>query len=132
MRTINVACSTGQGNTQPSHFLTSGTTCNGYESLLIANERVTDKTKSQANAGFKNGWFMFKDIPVAYDRACPAGSMFLLNYRNLKLAYQKGYWMKGFPAVDPANQTIEVFKVMTIAQLYSNNPRRLAVITAIT
>ncbi len=75
---------------------------------------------------------MFKDIPVAYDRACTAGIMYLLNYSNLQLAYQKGYWLKGFPGVDPANQTIEVFKVMTIANLFSNNPRRLAAITAIT
>jgi hypothetical protein len=40
--------------------------------------------------------------------------------------------MKGFPSVDPANQTVEVFKVMTIANLISNNPRRLGAITAIT
>ncbi len=124
MRSQYNSASSGVDEQHPEYVVTDQTTLQGYEAILIANERVTDKTKSQANASFKNGWFMFKDIPV--------GNMYLLNYRNLKLAYQKGYWMKGFPAVDPANQTIEVFKVMTIAQLYSNNPRRLAVITAIT
>jgi hypothetical protein len=132
MRSQYNNASAGVDEQHPEYAVTDQTTLQGYEALLIANERVTDKTKSQANAGFKNGWFMFKDIPVAYDRACPAGSMYLLNYRNLKLAYQKGYWLKGFPGVDPANQTIEVFKIMTIANLYSNNPRRLSVITAIT
>jgi|SRR5262245_31181777 len=132
MRSIYNSSSAGVDEQHPEYAVTDQTTLQGYEALLIANERVTDKVKSQANAGFKNAWFMFKDIPVAYDRACTSGTMYMLNYRNLKLAYQKGYWMKGFPAVDPANQTIEVFKVMTIANLYTNNPRRLGVITAIT
>lgn len=131
MRSMYNSASAGVDEQHPEYAVTDQTSLQGYEALLIANERITDKTKSQANAGFKNEWFMFKDIPVAYDRACPAGNMYLLNYRNLKLAYQKGYWLKGFPAVDPANQTIEVFKIMTIANLYSNNPRRLAVITGI-
>jgi hypothetical protein len=33
--------------------------------------------------------------------------------------------------VSPANQTIEVFTVMTIANLYTSNPRRLGVVTAV-
>ncbi len=132
MRSQYNSASAGVDEQHPEYAVTDQTTLQGYEALLLANERVTDKVKSQANAGFKNSWFMFKDIPVAYDRACTAGNMYLLNYRNLKLAYQKGYWLKGFPAVDPANQTIDVFKIMCIANLYSNNPRRLAVITAIT
>ena len=36
-----------------------------------------------------------------------------------------------FPAVDPANQTVDIFKVMTIANLISNNPRRLGVVKGI-
>jgi hypothetical protein len=132
MRSSYNSASAGVDEQHPEYAVTDQTTLQGYEAILLANERITDKTKSQANAGFKNSWFMFKDIPVAYDRACTVGAMYLLNYSNLKLAYQKGYWLKGFPAVDPANQTIEVFKVMCIANLYTNNPRRLAVITAIT
>jgi hypothetical protein len=71
-------------------------------------------------------------IPGSYDEDNPAGVLYFLNHMNLKLAYQKGYWMKGFPSVDPANQTVDIFKVMTIANLISNNPRRLGVVTAIT
>ena len=132
MRTQYNNASAGLDSLHPDYAVTTQTVLEGYEALLIANERVPEKTKSTANAGFKNSWFMFKDIPVSYDRACPTGLMYLLNYRNLQLAYLKGEWMKGFPAIEPANQTIEVFKVITQANLFSNNPRRLAVITAIT
>lgn len=132
MRTIYNQCSAGVDAQHPEYACTDLTTFAGFESLLIANERVTGKEKADANAGFRNEYLMFKDIPVSYDLACPSGSMFLLNYRDLKLGYQKGEWMHGFPAVEPANQTIEVFKVCTIANLFSTNPRRLGVITSIT
>jgi len=132
MRQIYNSCSAGVDQQHPDWVVTDDATLRGYESLLTANERVVDKSKSQANAGFKNSFFMFKDIPVAYDRACTAGSMFMLNDRNLKLAYLKGEWMHGFPSTQPSNQTVEVFKVISICNLYSNNPRRLGVITAIT
>lgn len=132
MRSQYNSASAGIDSQHPEYALTDQTVLQGYESLLVANERIMEKTKSTANAGFKNTFFMFKDIPVMYDRACTAGSMYLLNNRNLRLGYLKGEWMKGFPAVMPANQTVEVFKVITMANLYSNNPRRLSVITSIT
>jgi len=134
MRTINVACSTGQGNTQPTHFLTSGTTCNGYESLLIANERVVSKANSQANAGFDDDAFMFKTAKVVWDFECANSRMYALRFGQdgLRLAYQTGHWFKAYPAVDPANQLIDVVKVETICQLVTFNPRHLGVITSIT
>jgi hypothetical protein len=116
----------------PDFWVTDQTVFEGYESLLIANEQVTDKSAGSAEGGFKNEYLKFKGIPGSYDEDCTASALYFLNRMNLKLAYQKGYWMKGFPAVDPANQTIDVFKVMTIANLISNNPRRLGVVTSIT
>jgi hypothetical protein len=132
MRTVYNNCSSGVHAKHPSFWVTDQTVFEGYESLLISNEQVTSKSKEQFDASFKNEYAMFKGIPGSYDEDCPSGSLFFLNTANLKLAYQKGYWMKGFPSVDPANQTIDVFKVMTIANLITNNPRRLGVITSIT
>lgn len=132
MRTVYNNCSSGVNAKHPDFWVTDQTVFEGYESLLIANEQVGSKEKSQFDAGFKNEYAMFKGIPGSYDDDCTASALYFLNRMNLKLAYQKGYWMKGFPAVDPANQTVDVFKVMTIANLISNNPRRLGVITAIT
>ena len=57
--------------------------------------------------------------------------MYALNPEHLKMAYQSGYWFKGYPPVNPANQLLNVFKVETQCQLFSNNRRHLGVITAI-
>jgi hypothetical protein len=132
MRSVYNDCSSGVNAKHPDYWVTDQTVFQGYESLLIANEMVTSKGKGDFDGGFKNEYAMFKGIPGSYDEDCTASALYFLNNANLKLAYQKGYWMKGFPAVDPANQTVDVFKVMTIANLISNNPRRLGVITAIT
>ncbi len=131
MRTSYNNCSSGVNAKHPDYWVTSQTVFEGYESLLTANENVVSKSKDQFDAGFKNEYAMFKGIPGSYDDDCDADNLYFLNYANLKLAYQKGYWMKGFPSVDPANQTVEIFKVMTIANLITNNPRRLGVVTSI-
>ncbi len=131
MRIAYNNASSGAFAKHPDYWVTSQTVFEGYEGLLTTNEQVTSKEKGQFDAGFKNEYAMFKGIPGSFDEDCDSDNLYFLNYQNLKLAYQKGYWFKGFPAVDPANQTVDVFKVMTIANLISNNPRRLAVITSI-
>jgi hypothetical protein len=132
MRTVHNDCSSGVNAKHPDYWVTTQTVFEGYQSLLIANEQVTDKSADSADGNFKNEYMKFMGLPGSYDEDCPSGSLYFLNNANLKLAYQKGYWMKGFPSVDPANQTIDIFKVMTIANLISNNPRRLGVVTSIT
>lgn len=129
MRTIYNACSNGYSADHPEFFVFTATDFAGYESLLIANERFTDK--SVGDGGFKNEVLKFKGALVAYDGDCPSATGYALNTNYLKLAYLNGYWMKGYPAVDPANQLVEVFKVETKANLYTNNPRHLGVITSI-
>jgi hypothetical protein len=68
---------------------------------------------------------------LAYDNDCPSGNMYLLNPKFLKLAYAKGHWYKGSPAVEPANQTIKVFKVHAIANLIVTNRRMLGSLDSI-
>jgi hypothetical protein len=133
MRTINVACSLGQGNTTPTHFMTGSGTCNGYESILVANERIVSKEKSQANAGFDDDAFMFKQAKVVWDNDCADSRMYALRFgqNGLRLAYQSGHWFKAYPAVDPANQLLDVVKIETICQLVTFNPRHLGVVTSI-
>ena len=131
MRSSYNDCSSGVNAKHPDYWVTSQTVFEGYEGLLTTNEHVVSKDKSQFDAGFKNEYATFKGIPGSYDEDCVSDSLFFLNYANLKLAYQKGYWFKGFDAVDPANQTVDIFKVMTIANLISNNPRRLGVVKGI-
>lgn len=131
MRTIRTACARGQGVKYPERYVTGSTTFNGYESILIANERITSKENSQANASFKGDVYKFGAADVFWDKDCADARMYALNNSNLMLAYQTGFWFKGYPAVDPANQLLKVFKVETQCQLISNNRRHLGVITSI-
>lgn len=134
MRTMNTACSKGQGVLPPTDFVTGPTTCNGYESLLIANERIVSKEDSQANAGFNDDAFMFKKAKVRWDNDCANSRMYALRFgaNGLRLAYQAGHWFKAYPQVNPANQLLNVVKVETICQLVSGNRRHNGVITLIT
>jgi hypothetical protein len=47
------------------------------------------------------------------------------------MAYQAGFWFKGYPAVNPANQLLNIFKTETICQLVVLAPRHLGVVTSI-
>lgn len=131
MRTIRTSCSSGQGEAYPTYYVTGSATANGYESLLIGNERIVDKKDSSANGGFSGTIYYFGDAKVYWDVDCADTRMYALNYDNLQMAYQTGYWFKGYPAVDPANQLVNVFKAETQCQLITNNRRHLGVITAI-
>lgn len=129
MRTIYNAASNGYSTEHPEFFVFTQTDFAGYESLLVANERFTDK--SVGDGGFKNEVLKFKGALVAYDGDCPSATSYALNSNYLKLGYLNGYWMKGYPAVHPANQLVEVFKIETKANLFTTNPRHLGVITSI-
>lgn len=131
MRTIRTSCSSGQGVSFPTYYVTGSATANGYEALLIANERIADKTDKAANGAFSGNVYYFGDAKLYWDVDCADARMYALNYENLQMAYQTGYWFKGYPSVNPANQLLDVFKAETQAQLITNNRRHLGVITSI-
>lgn len=130
MRSIYNLCSNGVGDAHPTVGVTTRTVFEGYESLLTANERFTDK--ENGDAGFKNERLKFKGMKFAYDNDCPSGNFYFLHPRFLKLAYKKGAWFKGRAPVNPANQTIDVFLVRTMCNLIATNSRRLGVVSGIT
>lgn len=127
MRTIYNSCSKGAAAEHPDMFLFDQTSFEGYESTLTVNERFTSKDKG--DGGFASDALLFKGAKVTFDEDMPAATGFALQMRNLKLRYLQ--FAKAFAAVDPANQLIEVTKMMTIANMTINNPRREGVITAI-
>src|SRR3990167_2022073 len=130
MRTIYNTSSNGYSTEHPEWFTFTLADFAGYESLLVANERFTDK--SVGDGGFKNENLKFKGAVVAYDGDVASGTAYALHSKYLKLGYLNGFWMKGYPAVDPANQFIDVFKIETKANMFATNPRHLGVITSIT
>jgi hypothetical protein len=129
-RSIYNLCSNGMGDAHPSGVVTDRPTFEGFEGLLLANERFT--SKDEADGGFKNEVLKFKGAKLSYDVACPSGNAYFFNPRFLKLAYKKGSWFKMLPEQRPANQTLTVYPVRTMCNLITTNARRLGVVTAIT
>lgn len=130
MRSIYNLSSNGVGGQHPKFGVTTRTVFEGFEGLLLANERFT--TKEAGDGGFENEVLKFKGMLLAYDDDCLSGAMFFCNPKFLKLAYAKGHWYKPHKPVEPANQTVEVFKVHAICNLITTNSRMLGVLSAIT
>jgi hypothetical protein len=110
--------------------VTTRTVFEGYEGLLLANERFTDK--SDGEGAFKNEVLKFKGCKISYDNDCPSGVLYFLNPKFLKLAYKSGAWFKMQDAIRPANQTLDTILIRTMANLITTNARRLGCVTAIT
>lgn len=130
MRSIYNLSSNGISGDHPTFGVTTRTVFEGYEGLLLANERFTDK--SSGDGGFKNEVLKFKGMRLSFDNDCLSGAMYFLNPKFLKLYYKTGAWMKALPAVRPTNQTAEFVIIRTMANLVALNPRRLGVVSSIT
>lgn len=131
MRSIYNLCSNGVGQETPDFAVSDRTTFEGYESLSTSIERLNRVgTGDKLLSGFKGTQIMFKDIPYAYDAACPSATCYILNRRNLFIRYL--FWMKAFPPQSPVNQFIDAVKILTVYNLVTDNRRRLGVVTSIT
>ena len=130
MRSIYNLCSNGVANAHPTVAVTTRTVFEGFEGLLLANERFT--SKEDADGGFKNEVLKFKGVKLSYDNDAPSGNLYFFNPKFLKLAYKKGSWFKMLESIRPANQTLTVYPVRTMCNLITTNARRLGVVTAIT
>lgn len=125
------SCSNGIGEENPTFAVTTQAVFEGYEGLTPVIERLVRETPADKLVrGFKGQNIMFKDIPLGYDAACPSGNWYTLNNRNLKFVYMA--WMKGEDAVRPSDGFWSVFKVLSMGNLITDNPRRLGVVSGIT
>lgn len=129
MRTLYNQCSAGAFTDHPTFGVMDETSFEGYESLLVANERYTDK--KEGDGGFQNDVLKFKGMLLAYDLACPLGHAYWLNEKYIKLFVAKSLWLKLGEPIEPTNQAIQVRKVLSILNLCVQNSRRLGVITGI-
>lgn len=127
MRSIYNLCSNGISSDHPTFAVTTRTVFEGYEGLLIANEQFTEK--GEGEGAFQT--LKFKGIPISFDNDCPSGNLYFLNPKFLKLVYKQGAWMKAQPEQRPVNQTAGVVLIRTMGNLFTTNPRRLGVVTAI-
>lgn len=134
LHTCYNSCSKGMSAEHPDTIVMSSTVFVGYEGLLTAIEQITaDQKRTGADIAFNNDVLKFKGAQMSYDEAYSTTSTaHLLNTNFLKLYYQKGYWKKMFPPVDPANQTADIYKILTIAQMGLSASRRQGIVTVIT
>ena len=130
MRSNYNLCSNGVSGDHPTFGVTTRTVFEGFEGLLLANERF--ESKADGDGGFKNEVLKFKGAMLSYDNDCNSGTLYWLHEKYLKLYYKTGAWMKALPAVRPGNQTIEIVIIRTMANLVALQPRRLGAVTAIT
>jgi hypothetical protein len=130
MRSQYNLASNGISGDHPTFGVTTRTVFEGFEGLLLANERFT--SKESGDGSFKNEVLKFKGMMLSFDNDCLSGAMYLLNEKYLKLVYKTGAWMKAQAPIRPANQTADVIVIRTMANLFTTNPRRLAVVSSIT
>jgi hypothetical protein len=130
MRSIYNLCSNGVADQHPSFATTTRTVFEGYEGLLLANERFTDK--DNGDGAFKNETLKFKGALISYDNDCTSGALYFLNPAFLKLVYKTGAWMKAQPPIRPSNQTADTILIRSMCNLIATQPRRLGIVSSIT
>jgi len=108
---------TSVGNDHPDVILTTQGLYEKYESLLQLQLRYTD-TKT-ADAGFQN--LLFKGAPIMYDVHAPAGTMFFLNSKYLKLVGHTDKWFTQTEFVRPENQDARMALIMCYGNLVCSN-----------
>lgn len=118
--------STSVGNDHPDLILTTQTLFEKYESLLQPQLRYTD-TKT-ADAGFQN--LLFKSAPIMYDVHAPAGNMFFINSKYLKLVGHSDKWFAQTDFVRPENQDAMFALIMCYGNLVCSNRARQGKLTA--
>jgi hypothetical protein len=128
MRSIYNLSSNGVSSDHPTFAVTTRTVFEGFEGLLLANERFT--SKGTGEGAFET--LKFKGAEISYDNDCLSGALYFLNPKFLKLVYKTGSWMKAQAPIRPANQTADVIVIRTMANLFTTNPRRLGVVSSIT
>jgi hypothetical protein len=130
MRAVYNSSSNGVAGKHPRYAVTTQTVFQGFEGLLLVNERFEDK--SEADGGFKNETLKFKGASISYDANCAAGLMYFYHPSFLKLAYLKGHWYKMTGPIRPANQTVDIYQVSARCNVITTNRRMLGVVTSIT
>lgn len=117
---------TSVGNDHPDVILTTQTLFEKYESLLQPQLRYTD-TKT-ADAGFQN--LLFKSAPIMYDVHAPAGTMFFLNSKYLKLVGHSDKWFAQTEFIRPENQDARFALIMCYGNLVCSNRAKQGKLTA--
>ena len=125
-------CSLGGVRKTPTALVSDLTTFNGYQSQMTTLLRYKSEDLKSGDIGWQNSAISYKGTPYFYDEDAPSATLYMLNNEVLKFEYLAGAWMKLFPAVDPANQLMNVHKLATVGNLICSARRHLGVVTVTT
>lgn len=117
MRTIFNSSSKGGKNT-PNLIVTTQTLFEKYESTLTATAGFHTPslgTKNLGDAGFQT--LEFKGVPVVWDEACPAETMYFLNTEHMKLVVHKDANFSTSDFVKPENQDALIAQILWMGNL---------------
>jgi hypothetical protein len=117
----NAYNSVSRGNDSPDFIITTQELFEAYEALLNPHLRFTDS--KTADGGFQN--LLFKTAPVVFDVYTPAGVVYFLNSKYIKLTAHSDVWFKTTPFVKPNNQDARYSQILCYGNLVVSNCSRL-------
>lgn len=125
MRQAFIQCS--DGDDKPDLIVTTDELWAQYAEIGGAEAMVvTQPVQRLLDLGFQTLNFM--GAPVVPDKACPAGHMFFLNTKYLKLYTLKGWDMAHTPWREAEGKVALIMEILWGGNLVCNQPRRQAVI----
>ncbi|MCK5021227.1 MAG: phage major capsid protein [Candidatus Peribacteraceae bacterium] len=116
------------GNDKPDIIFCTQDVIEFYEKTLQPILRLS--SNKVADAGFEN--FLYKNVPIIFDRDCPTGLMYMLNSRYLSYVVHQDADFKTGEFIKPENQDAKTANILLQANLTTNNRRKLAVLQSIT
>lgn len=117
-----------EGNDFPTNIFTTETLYAAYDKLFTANQRFLDPT--MANQGFEA--IMFHGAPISFDRNCPSGFVYLLNFKYFYLSKLGGNWFSQSDWLEPVNQDVRIKKILLYGELNISNRKRQGLLTGAT
>lgn len=114
-----------RGNDHPDLILTTQVLFEKYESLLQPQMRYTDT--ETGDAGFQN--LLFKGATIMFDANVPAGVVYMLNSKYLKLVGHSNRWFTPTPFVRPNDRDARYSQILCYGNLTVSNRARQGKLT---
>lgn len=132
MKTARNTINQGQGGSPVSIMPTTQILFEKYESLLTPTYQMDPLVRTKevvrlGDVGFTA--LSYAGVPVVIDKAVPAGEMYFLNTKNLKLFVHKDAFMDKTASVRPTNQHVSVQHIVLRCALGTNRRKSLGKLT---
>lgn len=112
----------------PDFVITTQSVLEFYEATLQPQQRFTDEKK--ANIGFQT--LQYKAAPMTFGSNVPSGQLYMLRSENLWLTCHSAAQFKTTDFVKPSNQDARTAQILLMAEVVTDNRRKLGRLTAIT